>query len=95
MENISKFTEEAREDEVLQLAENKNIAQGQKKLQLMNLQKSANCLKKPKLLGKLGLFRRYTKKSRIKSLFSIQITKDERFGIMRKKQRLLNPSIWK
>ena len=32
MENISKFTEEAREDEVLQLAENKNIAQGQKKL---------------------------------------------------------------
>ena len=30
MENISKLTEEAREDEVLQLAENENIAQDQK-----------------------------------------------------------------
>lgn len=29
MENISKLTEEAREDEVLQLAENENIAQDQ------------------------------------------------------------------
>lgn len=31
MENISKLTEEAREDEVLQLAENENIAQDQKR----------------------------------------------------------------
>lgn len=50
MENISKLTEEAREDEVLQLAENENIAQDQKETVANEFAEKRELLKKTKIV---------------------------------------------
>lgn len=50
MENISKLTEEAREDEILQLAENENITQDQKEIVVNEFAEKRELLKKTKIV---------------------------------------------
>lgn len=50
MENISKLIEEAREDEILQLAENENITQDQKEIVVNEFAEKRELLKKTKIV---------------------------------------------